>query len=126
MMTGRSREAFLRFAERRRREDEARRLHLEVPPLRTLRLDIEEHRGSSTLAETKHVRHVVVANAPALFALPCGDPDCREGGHDLTEPVMQHLRQKAIHFVVEHDCGGDVRGARCDRLVRVRAAATYS
>jgi hypothetical protein len=126
MMTGRSREAFLRFAERRRREDEARRLQSEVPRLRTLRLEIEEHRGSSTLAETKHVRHVVVARAPALFVLPCGDTDCRDGGHDVTDAVMQSMCEQATEFVVEHECLGDVRGARCDRVVRIKAAATYS
>lgn len=126
MRTGRSREGFLRFAERRRREDEARRLHTEVPRLRTLRLEIEEHRGSSALAETKHVRHVVVTRAPALFVLPCGDPDCRDGGHDVTEPVMQRLRERAAEFIVEHACSGDVRGARCDRVVRIQAASTYS
>lgn len=126
MMTGRSREAFLRFAERRRREDEARRLHSEVPTLRTLRLDVEEHRGNSALAETKHVRHVVVAHAPALFVLPCGDPDCRDGGHDVTDALMRRLRERATSFVVEHVCTGDVRGARCDRVVIVRATATHS
>jgi hypothetical protein len=125
MMIGRSREAFLRFAERRRREDEARRLQSEVPPLRTLRLEIEEHRGSSTLAETKHVRHVVVTRAPALFVLPCGDGDCRDGGHDLTEAMMTHLRDREDEFVVEHACSGDIRGAHCDRVVRVRASSTY-
>jgi hypothetical protein len=125
MMTGRSREAFQRFAERRRREDEARRLHDEVPRLQTLRLEIEERRGHATFAETKHVRHVVVARAPSLFVLPCGDPDCRDGGHDMTDAVMQHLRDGATDFVVESGCGGDVRGARCDRVVRLRAAAKY-
>ena len=125
MMTGRSREAFLRFAERRRREDEARRLHSEVPTLRTLRLEIEERRGSSALAETKHVRHVVVAHAPALFVLPCGDPDCRDGGHDVTDGLMQRLREGATSFAVEHACSGDVRGAPCERIVIVRAAATH-
>ena|SRR5579864_5185379 len=126
MMTGRSREAFLRFAERRRREDEAQRLQSEVPRLCALKLEIEEHRGTSTLAETKHVRHVVVARAPALFVLPCGDPDCREGGHDVTDSLMRHLREGATDFVVEHECVGDVRGARCDRVVRIRAASSYS
>jgi hypothetical protein len=126
MMMGRSREAFLRFAERRRREDEALRLQAEIPHLRALKLEIEEHRGSSALAETKHVRHVVVARAPALFVLPCGDPDCRGSGHDLTELMMRKLREGALEFVVEHECSGDVRGALCDRLVRVRGAASYS
>ena len=126
MMTGRSREAFLRFAERRRREDEASRLHVEVPALRALRLEIEEHRGSSPLAETRHVRHVVIARAPALFLLPCGDGECKDGGHDVTDVVMDRLRDGATEFVVEHECGGDLRGARCGRVVRVRAAAKYA
>jgi hypothetical protein len=126
MMTGRSREPFLRFAERRRREDEASRLHADVPELRALRLEIEEHRGDSPLAETRHVRHVVIARAPALFVVPCGDTDCRDGGHDVTEAVMQGLGEGVGEFVVEHECGGDLRGARCGRVVCVRAAAGYS
>ena len=71
-------------------------------------------------------RHVVVARAPALFVLPCGDPDCRGGGHDMTESLMRKLREGALEFVVEHECGGDVRGALCDRLVRIRGAPSYS
>ncbi len=125
MMSGRSREASLRFAERRRREDEARRLQAEVPRIRTLRMDIEEHRGDSTLAETRHVRHIVVAHAPALFVLPCGDPDCRDGGHDLTDAVMRRLREGATDFIAEDACAGDVRGAACGRVVRVRTTATF-
>jgi hypothetical protein len=126
MMTGRSREAFLRFAERRRREDEARRLHEEVPGLLTLRLEVEEHRGNATFAETKHVRHVVVARAPSLFVLPCGDPDCRDGGHDVTDALLQRLRTGATDFVIEDACVGDARGAKCDRMVALRATATYA
>jgi len=126
MMMGRSREASLRFAERRRREDEAQRLTVEIPRLRALKLEIEEHRGSSALAESKHVRHVVVARAPALFVLSCGDPDCRDGGYDLTESLMSKLREGTLEFVVEHECRGDVRGAPCNRLVRVRGAPSYS
>jgi hypothetical protein len=126
MMTSRSREAFLRFSERRRREDEARRLHEELPRLATLRLEIEERRGNATFAETKHVRHVVVARAPSLFVLPCGDPDCRDGGHDLTDPLVQRLRSGGTDFTVEDACAGDVRGAKCDRVVRLRAVATYT
>jgi hypothetical protein len=125
MMTGRSREAFLRFAERRRREDEASRLQAEVPGLLALRLEIEEQRGSTPLVETRHVRHVVVARAPALFLLTCGDGECKDGGHDITDLVMQRLRESATEFIAEHECGGDLRGAPCGRVVRVRAAAKY-
>jgi hypothetical protein len=124
-MNGRSREAHLRFAERRRREDEARRLHEEVPRLRTLKLEVEEHRREVTIAETRHVRHIVVDRAPALFELPCNDPACRDGGHDLTEGMIQRLRAQATDFVLEDVCMGDVRGAPCGRVVRVHVTATY-
>jgi hypothetical protein len=124
-MNGRSREAHQRFAERRKREDEARRLRDEIPRLRTLKLEVEEHRRETTIAETKHVRHIIVDRAPALFELPCNDPSCREGGHDLTDAVTQRLRGQATEFVVEDVCMGDVRGAPCGRVVRVVATATY-
>ena len=124
-MNGRSREAHLRFAERRRREDEARRLHDEVPNLRTLKLEVEEHRREATIAETRHVRHIIVDRAPALFELPCNDPACRDGGHDLTDVMIQRLRSQAADFVIEDVCMGDVRGAPCGRVIRVLVTATY-
>jgi hypothetical protein len=124
-MNGRSREAHLRFAERRRREDEARRLRDEVPSIRTLKLEVEEHRRETTIAETKHVRHIIVDRAPALFELPCNDPSCRDGGHDLTDPMTRRLREKSTEFVLDDVCVGDVRGAACGRVVRVLVTATY-
>ena len=125
-MNGRSREAHLRFAERRRREDEARRLHDEVPDLRTLKLEVEEHRREATIAETRHVRHIIVDRAPALFELPCNDPACRDGGHDMTEAMTQRLRGHSTDFVLEDVCMGDVRGAPCGRVIRVLVTATYA
>ena len=125
-MNGRSREAHLRFTERRRREDEARRLRDEIPQLRTLKLEVEEHRREATIAETKHVRHIIVDRAPALFELPCNDPACRDGGHDLTEAMTQRLRARSTDFVLEDVCMGDVRGAACGRVVRVLVTATYA
>ncbi len=124
-MNGRSREAHLRFAERRRREDEARRLKDEVPSLKTLKLEVEEHRRETTIAETKHVRHIIVDRAPALFELPCNDPSCRDGGHDLTDPMTRRLREHSAEFVLDDVCVGDVRGAACGRVVRVLVTATY-
>jgi hypothetical protein len=125
-MNGRAREAHLRFTERRRREDEAPRLHTEVPRLRTLRLDVEERRGESSLAETRHVRHVVVDHAPALFVLGCGDPDCRDGGHDVTDALVRHLGEHSTSFSLEDVCMGHLRGAPCGRIVRVLVTATYA
>ena len=67
-----------------------------------------------------------MANLAALFLLPCGDSECKDGGHDVTDLVMQRLRDAATEFIVEHACGGDLRGAPCGRVVRVRAAAKYA
>ncbi len=90
-----------------------------------MKLEVEEHRREATIAETKHVRHIIVDRAPALFELPCNDPSCREGGHDLTDMMIQRLRAHATEFVVEDVCMGDVRGASCGRIVRVLVTATY-
>jgi hypothetical protein len=125
-MYDRSREASQRFADRRKREDEAPRLREEFPSLRTLRLEVEEQRGTSTVAETKHVRIVIIDRAPALFILPCGDSDCREGGHDVTTEVLDRLRNGVKAFTVEDKCFGNVRDVACGRIVRVHATATYS
>jgi hypothetical protein len=125
MMSGRSREAQVRFSERRRREDEALRLKVEVPSLLSLRLEVEERRGSSTLSETKHLRVVVVDRAPALFFLPCGDRDCRDGGHDVTYDVLRGLRAGIESFEAEDTCAGNIRGVTCGRVVRVVVKATY-
>jgi hypothetical protein len=125
MMSGRWRDAELRFNERRRREDEASRLRDRVPKLRTLKLEVEEQRGNSTLPETRHVRVIVVERAPALFLLPCGDRDCRDGGHDVTEPVLRHLLAGAERFEVEATCAGNIRSAECGRVVKIVAKATY-
>ena len=125
MMSGRSREAQVRFSERRRREDEALRLRVEVPNLQTLKLEVEERRGSSTLSETKHVRVVVIDRAPALFFLPCGDRDCRDGGHDVTYDVLRGLRAGNESFEAEDTCAGNIRGVTCGRIVRVVVKATY-
>src|ERR1700685_4293591 len=74
-MNKRHSEAAERFAERRRREDEAPRLHTRVPALAPLRLEVEERRPASPVVDSRHMRHIV-DTAPALFMLPCGDPAC--------------------------------------------------
>ena len=96
-----------------------------MPRLRTLRLDVDERRGESLLAETRHVRHVVVDHAPALFVIGCGDADCRDGGHDLTDALVRRLREGTTSFELEDVCLGHLRGAPCGRLIRVQVTATY-
>ena len=62
-------EAARRAAERRQREDEAPRLAAMVPALQGLRLEVLEHSPGISHPEHTHVRHVVVASAPALFSV---------------------------------------------------------
>jgi hypothetical protein len=118
-------EAAERFAERRRREEEAPRLGAEVPTLESLRLNVEERRAGGSMSEAAHVRRIVVERAPALFVLPCHDSSCKEGGHDITHEVMRALRERSERFTGEHPCNGQVGSAECHRVLVYVGTATY-
>jgi hypothetical protein len=120
-------EAAQRFAERRKREDEAPRLAAEVPPLRSLALEIEEKRSEGGLvAGPTHVRRVVVQHAPALFVLPCDDDRCRDGGHDVTYAVMRALRAGEMRFEGQDVCTGSVGTGQCSRVLHFVGIAAYA
>jgi hypothetical protein len=126
-MQSRSRnsEAALRFAERRRREDAAPRLREVVPALATLRLEIDESRGTAGSGDPKHVRLVVVDTAPALFHVPCGDHACRDGGHDMTDQVLRALKLGDARVELEDACQGSVGTAGCGAVMHLVLRATY-
>jgi hypothetical protein len=111
MWETRSNSAAQRFAERREREEGAPRLLALVPGLKSLELDIQERRGSwpEPTREGSYVRHVVVSSAPALFFITCHDPECRDGGHELTGAVMRALRSHQARFEAEDPCPGHLR-----------------
>jgi hypothetical protein len=111
-----------RFAERRRREDDAPRLGAEVPKLVSLRLEVDERGGSSA---PKYIRRIVVDTAPALFFLPCGDPRCVDGGHDVTDMVMRSLRSRLPSFEGTNECMGSVGSGVCARVLHFEATAEY-
>ena len=111
-----------RFAERRRREDDAPRLRDQVPDLLSLRLDIEDR---TDVGGNTHTRRVVVDHAPALFLVPCGDPRCSDGEHDLTSTVMRALRTHETSFHGEDECRGAVGPSPCSRVLRFDAKAEY-
>jgi hypothetical protein len=115
----------MRFAERRRREDEAPRLVAVVPNLASLKIEVEERRAGGVLAEASHIRRVVVEHAPALFWIPCGDPACKEGGHDVTVPLLRSLQQRQERSEGEDVCTGRVGSADCHRTVKWVSIATY-
>jgi hypothetical protein len=125
MMRRQNREVTLRTAERRQREDDAPRLAETIPTLQGLRLEVLEHSSSISHPEYTHVRHVVVASAPALFVMPCNDKDCKDGGHDLTQEILAALRRRNARFEGEDVCRGMVGSAGCSRVLGYVAVATY-
>jgi hypothetical protein len=126
-MQSRSRnsEAAQRYAERRRREDAAPRLRERIPQLATLRLEVEERRGTASAGDPKHIRLVVVDSAPALFVLPCGDHACRDGGHEVTDEILRKLAAGATRFELEDECHGSIGTAQCGAIMHVTVEATY-
>lgn len=124
-MWRRNQEAAQRFAERRQREDDAPRLAAVVPSLETLRLEVQESRSGISNPEASHIRHIVVAHAPALFVVPCHDAQCKDGGHDVTSEIMHALRSHLPRFEGEDACPGSVGTANCARVLRYVAVATY-
>jgi hypothetical protein len=112
----------VRFAERRKREDEAPRLHDQVPSLTSLLLEIEDRSG---VGGATHTRRVVIDRAPALFLVQCGDPRCLDGEHDLTTTVMRSLRSRETSFKGEDDCRGSVGPSSCSRVLHFGAVAEY-
>jgi hypothetical protein len=114
--------AALRFAERRRREDDAPKLCTEIPNLRTLRLTIAEQFGAGAF---HHVRRILVDRAPALFFVPCGDPRCVDGGHDLTTPVLRALRAGETSFEGSDACSGSLGSSACLRVVHFEGMAEF-
>ncbi len=125
MMGGNGRDAAARFAERRRLEEDAQRLHDVVPTLESCRIEIAEGRNDATSADVSHTRIVVVAVAPALFVFPCGDPSCREGGHDVTREILAGLTAGKTEVRGEDACYGRVGSSDCGRILRYRVLAAY-
>lgn len=111
-----------RFAERRRRENDAPKLRALVPSLQSLKVVIEERTG---VGSTRHVKHVVLESAPALFLVPCGDPRCADGEHDLTMSLMRALEARRTSFQGHDECAGTLGTALCARVLHFDATAEY-
>ena len=124
-MWRRNQEAARRFAERRQREDEAPRLADAFPKLESLGIKVLEGNPGISNPEGAHTRRVVVATAPALFVLPCGDSKCQDGGHELTAELLSALRSNKLQFEGEDSCRGTTGSAECRRVLRYVATASY-
>jgi hypothetical protein len=119
-------EAMMRAQERRRREDDAPRLLQQVSGLKELELHFEEYQGDGEVLASRHIRHVVVDRAPALFEVPCQEPKCRDGGHDLTQEIRRALRASTLEFDGEDRCRGTLGTSECHRILRFVGRATYA
>jgi hypothetical protein len=118
-------EAAKKAAERRERENEARRLREMVPELERLTIAVEELRPGECDTEVRHVRRIVVRNAPAMFELPCCDRNCN-GGHDLTRRILHGL-QAHKSCIEGHDrCGGLSKDGECQLEMHFVAQAHYA
>ncbi|MBM4357990.1 MAG: hypothetical protein FJ096_07755 [Deltaproteobacteria bacterium] len=118
-------EAFRRSLDRRRKEDEARRLRDVVPELVDLELDVREARVGMPGHEVHHKRVVVVSRAPALFEFACADRACEGGGHDMTDLVLGHLGRGEARFSGTHRCEGRARETACEYELCFEARAIY-
>jgi hypothetical protein len=121
--SSKSHAAAQRSLERRKSEDEAPRLATEVPALRSARIEIVEQVPTGS---TKHVKLVVVARAPALFLIPCGDATCQDGGHDITAQLMSAFRRRLTTAKGEDSCGGMSGTAQCGRSIQYTVTAEYA
>lgn len=119
-------EAAERFAERRRLENDAPRLRDVAPTLVSCKVELEHRRADSTAAAVTHTRHVVVARAPALLVIPCCDPACRDGGHDISSALLRGFRERRTLIAGEDDCRGMLGSAYCGRVLRFTAHAEYA
>jgi hypothetical protein len=120
----RNSEAAQRMQDRRRRQDDAARLSVEIPRLETLRLELADE-GPGMSGSVSHVRPVVVTSAPALFELPCSNHYCKDGGHDVTWEVMRALRGGLTRFEGQHTCNGSVGTSECAHVLKYVGIATY-
>jgi hypothetical protein len=112
-----------RSLERREAEDDAPRLTSSVPSLRSARIQITE---LTPTGSTNYIKHVIVARAPALFLVPCGDSSCQDGGHDITPSIMSAFRRQLLSFEGEDSCPGTCGTASCGRSIRYQLTAEYT
>jgi hypothetical protein len=119
-------EASIRAEERRKRDDEAVRLKAEVPHLFELSLELEERQGEGSNLVGRHIKHVSVQHAPARFEIPCGDTSCKDGGHDITGPVLRALKASQVSVSGEDNCNGYLGSGSCRRVLHFLVHAKYS
>src|SRR5690606_13376617 len=90
--------------ERWQREDDAHRLLTEVPYVESLKLNIEERRATNLVPGSRYTQHIIVGRAAARFEVPCSEPKCQEGGHDITHDILNGLRARQARITGTSTC----------------------
>ena len=111
--------------ERWQRENDAPRLAATFTTLQKLRLDLTESRDGQRIAGTQRTLHIIVERASTHFEVPCGDPRCADGGHDISYEVMRGLSAGQELCQGEHWCAGYVADRSCGRQLHFSAVAKY-
>jgi hypothetical protein len=88
-------------------------------------MQLRELTGDQGIAGTNRVRHFVVAQAAALFEIPCGDSKCEDGGHHITGEVLPKLHGRTAKFDGTSTCNGHVGDRVCGRILHYQADAVY-
>ncbi len=125
MTFNRSRTSRREPPERWQREDDAPRLRVSFENLQALRLELTEWRDGQQIAGTRRIRHIIVDRASTHFEVPCGDPKCTGGGHDISSDILRGLRQGAQSTEGEHFCSGYVADRDCGRQLHFTAVASF-
>src|SRR5690606_10081913 len=112
--------------ERWQREDEAPLLLAESETLKTLKITTEERRWGNPGSGSRYTRHVIVARAAARFEIPCSEPKCQDGGHDITLDVLRGLRERQTKIEGTSVCHGTIGDNPCERVLEYEALATYA
>jgi hypothetical protein len=107
------------------REDAADKLLLRAPDLADLHLKIDETQRGGNVGDRRYIRRVVLSQAPALFEVPCSDPQCENGGYDMTQEILSALASRRTLFEGRQSCAGRCGANDCGRVFHYVATATY-
>ncbi|UQA58514.1 hypothetical protein [Polyangium aurulentum] len=107
------------------REDAAGKLLSRAPDLADLHMKIDETQRGGSVGDRRYIRRVVLAQAPALFEVPCSDPQCENGGYDVTDEILSALASRRTLFEGQQSCSGRCGANTCGRVFHYVATATY-
>jgi hypothetical protein len=61
-----------------------------------------------------------------MLIVPCSDPACRDGGHDITSELLRGFRARRVEIRGEDACNGDIGTVHCGRVLTFTAIAEFS